>query len=191
MSGSNWWQEDSAPGDPAGDAEGPPPPPAGTSQVNARWDWSAPSEEAAPSPQRHRGRPDAGPQPRLSAAPPVTGPLSALRVAIENVSDFQGRATRGEFWWMWLSMFVINVVAAFAIEALWASGALGAGAADAADLGMLLVSAIIVIPTGVRRMHDSNRSGWWVIVPVINIVLSLMPSDPQANRFGPPRHLNG
>ena len=114
-----------------------------------------------------------------------------MRVAIENVSDFQGRATRGEFWWMWLSMFVINVVAAFAIEALWASGALGAGAADAADLGMLLVSAIIVIPTGVRRMHDSNRSGWWVIVPVINIVLSLMPSDPQANRFGPPRHLNG
>jgi hypothetical protein len=35
-------------------------------------------------------------------------------------------------------------------------------------------------------MHDTDHRGWWVIVPIVNLVFSLQKSDPSLNRFGPP-----
>ncbi|MNG31219.1 Inner membrane protein YhaH [compost metagenome] len=46
----------------------------------------------------------------------------------------------------------------------------------------LLVPGIAV---GVRRMHDTDRSGWWLLLPFVNIVFLCQDSTPGANRFGP------
>ena len=51
----------------------------------------------------------------------------------------------------------------------------------------LLFQLAILVPTlavGVRRMHDTDHSGWWVIVPIANVVFLFMEGTRGANRFG-------
>ena len=45
----------------------------------------------------------------------------------------------------------------------------------------------LMLPTisaGVRRLHDTNHNGWWLLVPIYNIVLLCMPSDEGVNEYG-------
>jgi len=39
---------------------------------------------------------------------------------------------------------------------------------------------------GIRRMHDVNKSGWWILLPIGNIIFWAQPGDASSNRFGPP-----
>jgi len=56
------------------------------------------------------------------------------------------------------------------------------------DLGGLVTFALLLpsIAVAVRRMHDTDHRGWWMLVPIVNLVFSLTKSDSGANRFGPP-----
>jgi hypothetical protein len=52
----------------------------------------------------------------------------------------------------------------------------------------LLFSLAVLLPNigvCVRRLHDTNRSGWWALLPIVNVVFWLKDSDPSENRFGP------
>ncbi|MGA1658111.1 MAG: DUF805 domain-containing protein, partial [Ilumatobacteraceae bacterium] len=42
------------------------------------------------------------------------------------------------------------------------------------------------IAVAARRMHDSDRSGWWILFPIVNLVFLLQRSSAGENRFGPP-----
>ncbi len=46
--------------------------------------------------------------------------------------------------------------------------------------------AILVPSFGVaiRRMHDTEHSGWWCIVPIVNIIFAVMPGTKGENKFG-------
>ena len=69
-------------------------------------------------------------------------------------------------------------------------------AQEAADIVELVVSIALLIPllaVGCRRLHDSNKSGWWqlfLLIPVagwlVLIIFFIMPGDADDNRFGPP-----
>lgn len=86
---------------------------------------------------------------------------------------FAGRARRKEFWLFHL----VNLMIVYAL-------ALSDG--DESVLVLLFQLAILVpnLSVGVRRMHDTDRSGWWVIVPIANVVFSCMKGTRGANRFG-------
>jgi uncharacterized membrane protein YhaH (DUF805 family) len=93
---------------------------------------------------------------------------------------FEGRARRQEYW-----MFVLcNVVIAFVIGFV-----LGlVHAAKAAQLLLNLYQLAILVPSiavGIRRMHDTDHSGWWLLVPIVNLVFACTDSTPGPNRFGP------
>lgn len=184
MSSSNWWQDDSDAS--RQEPDGPPPPPAAANQLNAEWAWSKPDDDG-PSRRTATARPGALDGAPLRRGLPVTGPISALRVGVDNVTNYQGRATRQEFWWLWLMLLMIQFAAMFSIEFLFLTGPLTASAAELAEIGVLLGSFAIMLPAAVRRLHDSGQAGWWAIVPLVNLILLLMPSDPTTNRFGPPR----
>jgi uncharacterized membrane protein YhaH (DUF805 family) len=84
-------------------------------------------------------------------------------------ADFNGRATRPEFWWF--TLFVILVTAAFT----YLSEALGSA--------FLTIMLLPLLAAGTRRLHDIGKSGWWqlfLFVPVGGIVivgsLWVMPS---------------
>ena len=104
--------------------------------------------------------------------------------------SFSGRARRKEYWMFVLIAVVIAIFLALAdgITGTYSSE-LGFGL-----LGGLFLLAILIqsIAVGVRRLHDTGRSGWWLLlnlIPLVGpiIVLVLMALDGQSgdNAYGP------
>jgi len=111
--------------------------------------------------------------------------LDAVRSAYGNYANFSGRATRPEFWWFWLFYMLVFVVLAVVAGA-------GSGIASIAYIamaGFALASIIPGIAVAVRRLHDTGRSGWWLLLGLIPfgglvlLIFYLMPSTPGPNRF--------
>ena len=103
---------------------------------------------------------------------------------LKKYAVFEGRARRKEFW-----MFVLfNFLIALAIGII--EGIVGTGGI----LGMLYFFAIMVpgIAVSVRRLHDTGRSGWFLLINlvplvgwIIVIVFLVQDSQPSDNKFGP------
>jgi len=100
----------------------------------------------------------------------------------KKYATFSGRARRKEYW-----MFVLfNLIAYFIAGVL--DGIFGGGAVEALyGLAVLLPSLAVAV----RRLHDTNSSGWWLFISLIPIVggiwlLVLLASDGAAgsNQYG-------
>ena len=103
---------------------------------------------------------------------------------LKKYAVFTGRASRKEYW-----MFILfNVIIAMAL------GIVSALIGDKNGiLGVIYEFAILVplLAANVRRLHDTNRSGWWILldlIPIIGwiwgLVLVCLNSDPGDNKYG-------
>ena len=102
---------------------------------------------------------------------------------LKNYVGFNGRAGRQEFWMFVLFNIVIDIVLSIvdlAINSQLLAGLYG--------LAVLLPSLAVAV----RRLHDTGRSGWWIligIIPIIGwivlIVFYAAEGQPNANQFGP------
>ncbi|MDL5592285.1 DUF805 domain-containing protein [Bacillus subtilis] len=99
--------------------------------------------------------------------------------ALKNYAEFKGRATRREYWMFILINLGICIVVGVLDAILNTKGILY----NLYSLAMLLPS----IAVGARRMHDTDRSGWWLLLPIVNLVFLVQDSQPGPNRFGPNR----
>jgi len=113
-----------------------------------------------------------------------------LDVLKNKYATFEGRARRSEYWYFVL-FYVLILVALTFVDGLIGTlnkeagiGVLGALFA----LGTMLPGLAVTV----RRLHDTDRSGWWLligIIPIIGdlvlIVFAAQDSQPGANRFGP------
>ncbi|MBX9700594.1 MAG: DUF805 domain-containing protein [Acetobacteraceae bacterium] len=129
---------------------------------------------------------------------------TAVRTCLQKYVTFDGRASRPEYWWFVLFGFLVVVVLMVVgmVIGFW--------------LLALLYLALLPpgIAAGARRLHDTGRSGWWLLAPTVPNVLSsavgaesllgillglvglglsilliwwlASPGDPQPNAFGPP-----
>ena len=93
---------------------------------------------------------------------------------------FSGRATRREFWMFVLINFVIGFVLSFVTGLIDPKGGLSI-VGTIFQLATLLPS----IAVGVRRMHDTNRPGWWIIVPIMDIIYAIQEGTKGDNTYGP------
>jgi len=87
----------------------------------------------------------------------------SVTVCFRKYTDFSGRATRSEYWWFFLFIIVVSLATSYVSSAL--SGLF--------SLATLLPS----IAAAARRLHDTNRSGWWqliVLVPVVGIIVLIV-----------------
>ena len=95
---------------------------------------------------------------------------------LQKYAQFSGRASRAEFWWYMLFVVVAAVVLAIVESAL----GLQALFLIYGPMTVILVLATFVpsLAVQVRRLHDTNRSGWWLLGMYIPyaIMLALMPS---------------
>ncbi len=102
--------------------------------------------------------------------------VDAVKICLTKYIDFSGRASRSEFWWFFLFCVVANVLTGW----IQYVGPL-------VSLALLLPS----IAVGVRRLHDTDRAGWWyllVFVPLIGFIVLIVFWCQQGtqgrNRFG-------
>jgi uncharacterized membrane protein YhaH (DUF805 family) len=106
--------------------------------------------------------------------------------ALRKYSEFGGRARRKEFWMFFLINFLITcVLDVFSFAAIRNN-------VPGMNLGVLSVKLIyelaVLIPgiaVTVRRFHDTDRSGWWILLPIINLIFLCPGSQTGPNRFGP------
>jgi uncharacterized membrane protein YhaH (DUF805 family) len=115
------------------------------------------------------------------------GPMSitdAVTTCLTKYVDFSGRARRSEYWWFALALFVVSLVVSLFGSVVHARTILS----DLFSLAVFLPSLAV----SVRRLHDTDRSGWWyllVLIPVVGwiilIVFMCLDSGRGANRYGP------
>ncbi|NRA99739.1 MAG: DUF805 domain-containing protein [Rhodobacteraceae bacterium] len=121
--------------------------------------------------------------------------LTAFRNGLGNYANFQGRASRPEYWWWILLIFLLFIVLGL-IDAFVVAPMLGFGPGEDSGRPLsLLVSLGLFLPNlalGIRRLHDTNRSGWWILIgliPLIGVLVLLYfytrPSDEGENDHGP------
>lgn len=120
--------------------------------------------------------------------------MNGYTTAMQRYFEFSGRSSRSEFWFYVLIYVIIYIVASL-IDA-FVFGTFEGGGIPILTLIVGLVHIIPSLAVTVRRLHDTDRSGWWIfiaLVPLIGtiwlIVLECMPSTPGGNRFGEPHPL--
>ena len=104
-------------------------------------------------------------------------------------ADFSGRARRWEYWLFHLIEVVVLYVSIFFDKLIGLYGVVG----EVGPLSALFCLAVLVphLAVAVRRLHDTDRSGWWLLiifVPVIGVIwlffIYCLKGTSGANRFG-------
>ena len=110
---------------------------------------------------------------------------SAIRLQIENITNFEGRASLSAYWWYALALFIVNIF----LEIF--SVAIGSVALTVLIALVAIVIALSGLSVAVRRLHDTDKSGWMLLLGLIPflggivlLVLVLLPGTPGQNRFG-------
>lgn len=97
--------------------------------------------------------------------------MEATKVCLSKYFQFSGRARRAEYWWFYFVTVIVSIVLGFVD-----------GVMSLAPNGLTVLSTIwslvTLIPSmaaGSRRLHDTDRSGWWQLLWVFPMVALLMP----------------
>lgn len=117
--------------------------------------------------------------------------MEMMIAPLKKYADFQGRARRAEYWMF--VVFQILVYIAVAIVSMIVSGGDTNSAAASALMGLVTLGLLLPsIAVTVRRLHDTNRSGWWILISLLPLiggiwlfVLTVLDGTPTSNRFGP------
>ena len=105
---------------------------------------------------------------------------------IRRYTDFDGRSDRPEFWWFGLINHREPVV--------WAIGIAAFGFPTGELVAVLygLVTLLPALGVEIRRLHDTNRTGWWILISLIPIIGGIIlivffasAGTQGSNRFGP------
>jgi len=116
----------------------------------------------------------------------------AVRRGFQQYATFSGRANRPEYWWWVLFVWLVDVVASIL------DGIVGTGIGSSGYYGVfgLVVGLALLVPNiavSIRRLHDTNKSGWMFLlflIPcagiIIWIIFMVQEGTPGDNNYGPP-----
>ena len=89
----------------------------------------------------------------------------AVSSVLGKYATFAGRACRSEFWYWTLFTIIVSIILSFVDAGLFASNQYGV-------LGLIFSLAVFIpgLAVTVRRLHDINRSGWWILIILIPLI---------------------
>jgi uncharacterized membrane protein YhaH (DUF805 family) len=95
--------------------------------------------------------------------------------ALKKYAVFQGRSRRKEYWYFVL--FFMFFAFLFAFISVYFNNL---------SLYYIFIFASLIpsIAVGVRRMHDVNKSGWYILIPIYNLILYCTPGTEGPNQYG-------
>lgn len=124
------------------------------------------------------------------------GFTEAVRSGFDNYVNFNGRASRPAYWW-WVLFGVLVSLVTRVLDGLIGSNIVRGGQfGTEVSVGIIssLVGLVLLLPSVavlVRRLHDTDRSGWWywiILIPVIGwlalIYFLASAGTPGENRYG-------
>ena len=106
-------------------------------------------------------------------------------VVLERYAKFDGRAGRAEYWWFFLATFIIGI----------AINVLTAISSAFYILSFIYFIAVLVpsLAVAIRRLHDTNKSGWFMLlalIPIVGFIVLIVflatPGEPGPNNYGLP-----
>lgn len=115
------------------------------------------------------------------------GIIDWFKKGLSNYTNFSGRARRKEFWYFTLAQFILLIIAGVLDSIIFGT-----------DTGLfyVLVALGLFLPSlavGMRRLHDTSRSGWWLFISLIPLIGSIilivfLASDTkhETNKWGVP-----
>jgi uncharacterized membrane protein YhaH (DUF805 family) len=104
-------------------------------------------------------------------------------VLTKKYADFSGRARRSEYWW-WFVAYLIGAIVVGIID----------GIIGTSILEFIYIIAVICpnLAVGVRRLHDTGKSGWWLLIGLIPLIGAIVlivffatDGDQLDNQYGP------
>jgi uncharacterized membrane protein YhaH (DUF805 family) len=104
---------------------------------------------------------------------PNMTPIDWAKRPIEKYADFSGRAPRAEYWWFVLAVIVSMIVLKI-IESILGINGMIAGVYGPLTALLWLATIVPSIAVGVRRLHDTNRSAWWILLPIVPYCLAFV-----------------
>ena len=117
--------------------------------------------------------------------------VEAVKEFWTKYATFKGRTSRKNFWLALLGLILIGMVLGFVLGFI--GGLLGESATKVTGLLLVVWYLALIIPSlaiEVRRLHDINKSGWWIFiscVPMVGSIILLvflcMPAVNEGNNF--------
>ena len=110
--------------------------------------------------------------------------VEAINSGFSNYAKFSGRAQRSAYWW-WALFNIIVVLIAYAIDGTVFSGR---------PIVYTITALALILPSlavGIRRLHDNDRTGWWMLLAltgiggIVLLIWFCIHGTVGPNRFGP------
>ena len=94
---------------------------------------------------------------------------------LQNYATFKGRASRSEYWYFVLFNIIFSIVLGFV-----------SGIVDLPILYTIYSLALLIpsIAVAVRRMHDVGKSGWFILIPIYDLILACTEGVKGENEYG-------
>ena len=125
-----------------------------------------------------------------------------MTLPLKRYAQFSGRSQRKEFWMFFLFVVIVSIIASLidrvlgfgAVHTVAGPGRFVTTSRSTGPIGGLFALAMLIpgIAVAVRRLHDTDRSGWWLLlslVPIVGgiivIVFYCLDGTTGTNRFGP------
>ena len=115
--------------------------------------------------------------------------VEAISSCFRNYASFSGRAVRSEYWY-WCLFAAIVLFVFGAIDRSLYPGPLAMGPFSYVNMAVGLALFLPSLAVSVRRLHDIDRTGWWILIgptvigTLVLIYWACLPGTSGSNRFG-------
>lgn len=114
----------------------------------------------------------------------IKGSFCAFISSFKRWNDFKGRSSRFDFWGANFFIFLLNILFTVSSIVAISKGETGEKISVAIELLSTILICWLSLTLNIRRLHDVNKSGWWILTLVVPAIVIFFKGDAETNRFG-------